>query len=1211
MAKEVVMKCPGCATIVRGRYGFFNRVFFCDHCRRQIDPKRDANEAITCSNCGNTILYDTTIGKEKRCPVCNISLNDHSITDVEVTCPACHMNQVAKANVDTHTCAICNHTFDVKSALAMKKAATNTDPSVVTVPADNKDIIWVHPMTRFAFASQVVVPEGYTALILRDGVCSVPSAPGRYVLSDTMRSMNQQLERALLDSDAQVSVQILFVRNQIDKSFKWTGQKQTVTDKNGKAVGTLGFGGGISSLRIVDVKLFAEFVGYKTVNADELMDRQMGQMTKLHQFVSVKSFESAFQVMMSAVYNSGFSYQALDANKLTFVSSIKKMTDDKLKEIGVETTLFELDFVTFEEDSDVKADRIVKELEEENFEAIRRYVQHPFTWEAPAVHVHMKKDLTLAADLTFGGDIRFRIRDDIFFQTPDVKYWIKNGISENEIVKYCADLAKVGVSNTIRDILQTMINDTDADIRDLSIYYQYVRENIQDGISRYFAQDGLSIDLFTMEEKSRKQSEALNAKGEVEVHKSKAQIEQDLYAFKQKQIVNKAVIDGETKVDLDTNDLNVQRAMTKNTSGRVQDQVDNMYIKEEIQTAQDDIQRQRDKKYLAWDRADEEDEIDYEHKKIVKTYSREDQIAALDHGVVKRDHVYTRELSAMKHEDVLTEHEREAEIDQAEHAAEMTDYQYKFDIQQAEHRSSMQEIENKTDEKMELHYLNQQEIENHAKELYAQWETKKNMEYESLAHNINMHNTQWAAQKEYAREKDALTHEMQQAAAENERVINQILRKIAESDMELTEKKDAYSRILRNQEAEDSLRNRKNEAEAKDSIYYNEAHMKQALKREEMNLSYDSAKMQHELKRDSNDIFYENEHMKNLLSKEEKEIIDEMTRREHARREAIKEADFGREMLRKEKEIDHEMELLKMEYLYYQREDELNQEIKNKNLEIEKLKMLLEHQENMSAQDIEKRKNELEADASVKKAEYAYGYGRDLAEFKYKTEQEKRDYNYHALQDKLEYRYSMAQDRAEREERAREDRLDREERARMDRLDREERARLDREEREARELRYNDRIGMEKDYLERADRLMTQILTIQAALKDHSLDNEKVGIDAHKDIAIARARAGAEVSKSDVEGRIREMERLMNQMSKNVHSLEESVKKIKKDDKYRGGASYGNNIPPEVGPYGKGHGGKHTGGSYKSSKSGMIVCPSCKTENPSYRVSCSKCGKMF
>lgn len=883
MSREVIMKCPDCGAIVKGKYGFLmNKEFVCANCARKINPKSDSYETVTCKHCGNTVIHDTRVGADQSCPACGYSLSEYNISDIELPCPSCHMNQRIKYNETVHTCPICNYIFDVNQLKATQAVAASGSASVITVPANNTDVIWKHPMTTFPFASHVVIPEGYSALILRDGICSAPSEAGKYVLSDTIRTMTEQLEYAMLEKNAQVSVQIFFVRKNIDKQVKWTGVKQPVSYADGRFAGTLGFGGSVA-VSICDAKRFVEFVGYDTVTADQLLVTEPGRASKLYEKVRAICFESMELVLKSAVYSNGFTFDALEQNQSFFKQQGQGEIDKRLAELGLKTSLFSLDFISFEEAEERKQEKAQTKAQIETAEQIGRHIETLFDWESPVVPIHMKNDITMSADVKFGGTIKFRISDkEQFGQISQIQYWMKQGVNESEIKKYVTDLVKQAAGEVLGDILQQMINDIDANIRDLTIYHQYMRNNTESALSVFFEKYGLTVEMFTMQEKERKESPALMTLARAQEHKSVQNIQTDVYAFDQQQRVDRSAIDNKTKVDLDTQAVDTETAMTRNNQGRAQNTIDNMYIQNNVTNAKDEIERQQKLKHEAWAREDAQSQGAWQQSQ------------------------------------------------------KLQGYQYQSELSQAAHDAKLQDIRQEKDEKQELHYTNQQEIENRASELRAKWEADKNLKMEELANAIRMNDMKWDAQKKMTREQQALQNELDQASTENERVINDILRKIAESDLELSEKKAAYNRMLKNQAAEDDVRNMVNKANA------------------EMNLDYNSG------------------HLQNILTKEENDLVAEMDKRAAERAEAAKNADFVRDMQTKERENEYQLALLKMEYERDKYKAEMEQLLRAKDKELEELREKLAYNAHLSDNDVQKTAINANADASVKTAEYAY-----------------------------------------------------------------------------------------------------------------------------------------------------------------------------------------------------------------------------------------------
>ena len=94
--------------------------------------------------------------------------------------------------------------------------------------------------------------------------------------------------------------------------------------------------------------------------------------------------------------------------------------------------------------------------------------------------------------------------------------------------------------------------------------------------------------------------------GRAQEHKSVENINKDLYSFDQQMKVDKSAIETRRKIDLDTQAVNTEAAITRNNHGRAQNTIDNMYIQNNVVNAKDDIERQQKLKYESWAREDAE-----------------------------------------------------------------------------------------------------------------------------------------------------------------------------------------------------------------------------------------------------------------------------------------------------------------------------------------------------------------------------------------------------------------------------------------------------------------------------------------------------------------------------------------------------------------------------------------------------------------------------
>lgn len=1131
MSRDVIMKCPGCGAIVHGRTGWLQNTFVCNNCHCEIDPAKDAFETISCANCGNTVMFDTRISGEQKCPICNKPLQDHFIKTTDVECPSCHTHQHVKYNQEKHTCLICGYEFDVQKAKVMKAAAETATPTVISVPEGNSNIIWKHPLTRFAFGSHVVVPEGYTGLIMRDGICSQPSQPGKYLLSDTIRNMKEQLEFAVLEQSAQVSVQILFVKKQIDKQYNWTGQKKTIIDiSTGDPLGTIGFGGNVA-LEVIDAKKLAEFIGYDEISADDISasSNENVRGTKLYEKVRACCFESADDVLLSAVYSNGWSPKALNASKQHFQGMIRTKVDEKLFEIGLKTSLFSLLFVTFQEDESIILAGKVREFTEYNIKEICRIVEQLFDWEAPEIPLHMKDNQTLSATVIFAGSMKFRITDpEKFLSNSQVQYWVSTDVQEDEVKEYYAKQARLGSSIVLSDLMQQMVNDTDADIRDLNTYYRYIRENIKDHLSAYFAKDGIDLELFDMHQKSIKMSPALEVmtdgnmansteriksglrvdrmKIDTQEYKTVESIKVDTHAFDSDKRLKKAQIDSNERITMENIALNEDGLHTDIYSGMAQNYTRRAGIDNQVQNTLKDIDRENKLRERNEYRIDEVDQINYLHhlEDSEKDWHRDQ----------------ARKTGAYIHETKMTDASYSHEFDMAgyTHAAESSAMASSLELQKinqttmardAQHEQNQRTIYAKTEESQALHYLNQQEIENNAHEMRMEWEANRKIQEEKLIHQIKLNRMQWEENLTRERERTYQNNDLEQASAENDQMVNEIMIKIAESNLGLQQKKDAYARLLANQDADDHLRHTVEQANANIDMTYASEHLKNILTREEMDYMTSMA-----------------ERIANFN--------DKMTDHKTARDEAMKNADYLRDMQRREVDTAHELEIMNLCFERDERQAAREHELQLKDIEINELKARLSHYEKMGEQDIQKMDLQTRADTTrqtaklgawenVQKTRYNAFADMYQAEKRYEAEGKKAKYD--ALGKKAEYEYNYKIENARAERQYQENR----EKACQ----------------EAEKSFLETRMKMESEYMASADRLMSQLLAIQKTIRWKEGENKHLEIDRNADVQIEWAKAYVQQVNDEQKQNIASIMSQTEKMFKQMQSIKTELENVK------------------------------------------------------------------
>ena len=820
---KFVVKCPDCGTYVEGKTNFFVHALTCPNCGKKFNPKKEGSMVVHCEVCGNDVMFDTRNPHDQKCPVCNASLASYSIKDIEVECPGCHLHELVKNNEIMHECPVCGRSFNVQQAKARKEAKTDT-ASIITVPYGNTNVIWVHPETSFPYASQVIVPEGYTALILRNGRCSLPSMPGNYILSESLKSVDEQLKDAVFSPSDQVSVQIIFVKNNIDSRFNWTNSKIAVPDRFGEIAGTLGFGGEIQ-LAVADSKKLAEFVGYNTASVDDLI----GSGRPVNVKVQNECFSAGYDAFTSAVAQ-GREYRNLDLERPRLEGYVKNIVNDNLAEIGLKVVFFALQFITFVEDDTVALSKKIK-----------GYIEKPIRWKSE--EIKLSTDLARYTYVQFGGEAKFRILDDgSFFSRSEIQNWVENGVTEQDLKQYFTDLAESAANDVLSTCVPREIKERNADIIDLSEFYPQLKSIIRGMLEDFFNGYGLAVESFTFRETNRKDSEILRKEAETarymagrsmdaSTHKFNNQIEIDIYKD-----------DSEKTVAKDTIDVNTETKLTDNEGQRTANTMKGIQYKYDINDFIEKKERERQNKYVEWNK-----------------------------------------------EDQKTEHE-----------SVMTGYQYSQEESQA------------------LHYLNEQTIKQNAEELRAKWEEESKLEYDRLLHNIRMQSVRDDASGDRTLKDRKIAYAVSQGDAENDRVINGIIRKIAESDLELREKIDAYERILNNTAQEDNLRHFIDKMSAMTKLRY------------------------------------EDGHITTILTDEENKVYEDAKSRELERLEKAKDADFMRSLRQQELTIAYEMEKLKMQYDADKEKRESDKQLREKDHELTKLQMMLKHYQELDDNEVQR-----------------------------------------------------------------------------------------------------------------------------------------------------------------------------------------------------------------------------------------------------------------
>ena len=871
MAKKAVkLACPECGTIFELEYGFFSMTGKCPKCSHKINIKQESMQTVTCENCRNDVIYDAKKGDGQLCPVCGKPLKSKLMEKrfEVVLCPRCQSPNEAKSTDEFCTCGVCGYRIPVQTQLARQGVGSYSSGLVITAPEQEDFIIWNHPLNRFPYSSQLIVPEGMTALLRRNGRCNQPALPGRYTLSDSRLDLGDQLERAVAGSEEQLTVDIFFVRNRFSRSMLWGGAQGAVENEWGQIAGVIS-GRGELTLRIVDSLRFAENFGYRTMKEDDLIwvrDVEPYEESPLCTRVRKAAYDGLFQAACELVRQFHWTFEQVRAHRLEIMGMARDRTDMLLAPLGLRTESFSVEEVFFREDPQeirrkANRDQLVQIMEQQN------------RWSSIPIEVHMKDRPALSAKITLEGDYKLRVTDEAAFMgRTEIRSWIENGFRDADVKDYCSRMINEQAKNVYLDVLQPMIDNLDADVRELYRYFRYLRETVENTLNGKLAAYGLQVEQFSMEQRGMAPSTALAQRTSFIHHKEESEIAQEVREYNNQMDLKRTAADSQTEVKKTA--IELQRDSELDA---LKQQRETMASQQEARRAQlelDAMKRQREMDQLkkSWQRYDAQDEASYAHQQAVTDLKQRNELDELSHDYRLRGKVRSAE-------EVRTEWEQRRQMEDAQLEAE----------------------------------LRRQET----------------------ALNGELHQKQIVLQS---------GHRNEQLEAENRQAVQDIMRKIAESDLGLKEKLDAYERLCRSQRVQDENEALTGTAKAKA------------------------------------DSMYSLEHMRLLLTREQSGLMEEMDRMAEEREERKKDAEFQREMKREEAQVLHDMEKLKLEYEQAQKTAEMEERLIGQQTELEKLRLLLNNYEALGRQDAAVKIASVNAEAMRAKAEKDYEHTRAQAD---------------------------------------------------------------------------------------------------------------------------------------------------------------------------------------------------------------------------------------
>ena len=493
--KEIFVACPNCGAfnVATRTVGFWHAPK-CVSCNVKIDISAIRRSTVTCDNCGNVVLFNGLSSAPQICPNCKNQL----ISPINrqsyqlVLCPNCGNEVNVKGRQGTTQCPLCQHSFDIALEIEKRKQQESQKPVLIQYGANTQDILWKHPQNSFPKGSRLIVKRGAVAIMLENGRLHMVANEGDYLLEDKALSLSQKLTN--VGGGWTYLTDIFFVQTRIAAEFKWgIGYPYEIRDSFGTYTVTAN---GTLRLRVKDPLALAEHLNFSDLTVSDGAANGAATNGLISDLV-VKQVGLCFgEPLQELVTQNHWTLRTL--YKTNLQNSILPALDKQLQSFGLElvpNTFFI---------QALKCDETAQSTQEN---APIYAIQNPVLWSAGQQRVHMKDDPAKYADFTVEGSVQPVVTDrDTFLNSSLGKRILAKQYSSldlrNEISRLLQDL--------FTQILQPMVNDMDADIRELGLYYSYLKDTATKCLNSAMRNNGLVFENVTFEQKNFAPSNALS-----------------------------------------------------------------------------------------------------------------------------------------------------------------------------------------------------------------------------------------------------------------------------------------------------------------------------------------------------------------------------------------------------------------------------------------------------------------------------------------------------------------------------------------------------------------------------------------------------------------------------------------------------------------------------------------------------------------------------
>lgn len=920
MAKKLILPCPKCKTMVTLEKGFMGirwKKSQCPNpecnCEVTID---DRTQLVECPHCHEAVSYDVTKGAAEKCPHCGANMKETLSKKklVPVECPHCHVVNLVEDDGEQYQCMVCDGIFNSSKAVAKKQASDGENAYVIQCEQPDYGV-WKHPLNYFPYRSQLVVSEGVWGVCLQNGECRYPVKGGIFPLNESVLTKEERFDAAVQGKTEGFSTEIYFVSTRIPHEFKWGLANPPMISDGRTEVSA--FANGVVQVVVVDPKAFLDFIGYRDQKFDDMLTQcdmdvagsRDSLLINRMRDLSCRTFSAAVKQLVAEN-----EWDPMDLEFKTYDVEVRQreLLDEELAGYGLRVDDLKVNKIMPKATERSVKERERAEAEQASRDRIRLQVEKWFDFETLPANIHMKDNISMSATLTLCGRCSLYVRDlDQLLSRAQVQQWMKTKATDTEVEKFLLTEVKSQLNNAQSDLLQKLINATNADVRELAPFFGEIREQMCGYLNAALSKWGLGVESFALQQKSLVKSKALEMFGDLNEYKFTSTIARELESLQRENDLASATAEAEQRMKMRN-----LKSQEKQFMGRM-----------DVADAQDDARN-----------------LDAMTDVQISTLNSEERL---------RQHKEALQEAAIDHQDAR------------KHQKTMQGMAYANDIAVAKESYISQSSQRAFEEAMTKQQRDQLLDEN---KIMAGLKLNHQVEDFQLKSKVQLDTFVQTSAIEYDKRAQQATHEAARSEAEQKRIMGSIFRKIEESDFDWQQKMDAYRRLLANTALEDAAIESVTVAKAAADVKKiqatsdaeetkirtdADAYYKRTWAQTDADAAIVTANADLDINKKRTDLGYTAGHLKNLLTKEENDLIEEMQMRSEQRSERRAQAQFVRQMQAQREAVAHEMELLNVQVKMQQAQDAMAERIYNQQAEIEKLQIMLAHYEEMADKSAE------------------------------------------------------------------------------------------------------------------------------------------------------------------------------------------------------------------------------------------------------------------